>query len=317
MQQRRNFIKQTGAAALGTMLFSNKTLAAFFEETKKQRKLGLQLFTFFNVIETDVKGTLQKIAGVGYKEIESAFSRLGGYYGMKPKEFAATLKDMGMSWKSHHVLGAPFKLPPGAKMPTDADGKPIVIPPMRNLRDNMQELVDEVAEGGVKYLVCASTPITTLDEVKASAEVLNKTNETCEKAGITFAYHNHHAEFASVEGQIPYDIFLSQTKVKMELDLAWAVKGGKDPVELFKQNPGRFPLWHVKDLDAKHETVLPVGSGTINFKKIFDKAKLAGVKHFFVEHDMPADPLASITSSYRYTKKLINRDIADAIISNQ
>jgi sugar phosphate isomerase/epimerase len=307
MSQRRNFIKQTGAAALGTMLFSNKAMAAFFKETYKQRKLGLQLFTFFNVIDTDVKGTLQKIAVVGYKEIESAFSKLGGYYGMKPKEFAAMLKDMGMSWKSHHVLGAPFKLPPGAKMPEGPDGKPIVIPPMRNLRDNMQELVDEAAEGGVKYLVCASTPITTLDEVKASAETLSKTGEACKKAGVQFAFHNHDAEFRSVEGTIPYELFLSQTdadKVKMELDLAWATKGGKDPVELFKQHPGRFPLWHIKDLDAKHETVLPVGSGTIDFKRIFDNAKLAGVKHWFVEHDMPADPLTSITSSYSYINKI-------------
>lgn len=250
---------------------------------------------------------MQKIAGVGYKEIESAFSRLGGYYGMKPKEFAAMLKGMGLSWESHHVIGAPFKLPPGAKLPTDANGKPITIPTMRNLRDNMQALVDEAAEGGVKYLVCASTPITTLDEVKASAEVLSKTGEACKKAGIQFSFHNHDAEFRSVEGTIPYDLFLSQTnadEVKMELDLAWAVKGGKDPVELFNQNPGRFPLFHVKDLDAKHETVLPVGSGTIDFKRIFEHASTAGVKHFFVEHDMPADPLASITSSYAYLRSM-------------
>lgn len=309
MTQRRKFIKQTGAAALGTVLLSNKTLAAFFTEAKKQHKLGVQLYTFFNVIDADVKGNLQKIAGTGYKEIESAFSKLGGYYGMKPKEFAAMLKDMGMSWKSHHVLGAPFRLPPGAKMPTGPDGKPIVIPPMRNLKDNMQELVDEAAEGGVKYLVCANTPITTLDEVKASAEVLSKTGEACKKAGVQFCFHNHDAEFRAVEGVIPYDVFLKTNadEVKMELDLAWAIKGGKDPVEMFKEHPGRFPLWHVKDLDAKHETVLPVGSGTIDFKPIFDNAKLAGTKHFFVEHDMPADALASISSSYGYLNKMLTK----------
>jgi sugar phosphate isomerase/epimerase len=144
--------------------------------------------------------------------------------------------------------------------------------------------------------------------VKASTEVLNKTGEACKKAGINFAYHNHDAEFHAVEGTVPYDWFLSQTHagtVKMELDLAWAVKGGKDPVELFKQHPGRFPLWHVKDLDAKHETILPVGSGTIDFKKIFRAAKLAGMQHFFVEHDMPADPFASITSSYGYLSEML------------
>ncbi len=234
------------------------------------RPFGVQLFTFFNVIDNDVQGTLKNVADIGYKEIESAFSRKGGYYGMKSKEFAALLKDLGLSWKSHHVLGAPFKMPPGAKMPTTPDGKPIAIPVMKNLRDNYQELVDEIAGAGVPYLVCANTPINTLEDIKNSIEVLNKTGEACKKAGITFAYHNHDAEFREVEGQVPYKMFLSQTSadnVKMELDLAWATKGGKDPVELFKENPARFPLWHVKDLDVKYETILPAGEGTMTINE--------------------------------------------------
>ena len=305
MQTRKKFLQLAGTSLLGGLFLSNKSAASIFGKMAA-KPMGLQLFTFFNVIDDDVSGTLKKIAAVGYKEIESAFSKKGGYYGMKPKEFAVFLKDNGMSWKSHHVLGAPFKLPPGAKMPAGADGKPISIPPMRNLRDNMQELVDEAAEGGIEFLVCASTPINTLDDIKVSIEVLNKTDEACKKAGIGFAYHNHDAEFREVEGQIPYEMFLSQTKMKMELDLAWATKGGKDPVELFKQHPGRFPLWHVKDLDAKRETVLPVGEGTIDYKRIFDAASTAGMKHFFVEHDMPKDPLASITTSYNYLSKILN-----------
>jgi len=303
--KRKQFIQSTGAALFGSMLLKNKFFD-LFSKTPKEHAIGLQLFTFFNEIDNDVEGTLKKIAAVGYKEIESAFSKKGGYYGMRPKEFSKFLKDIGMSWKSHHVLGAPFKMPAGAKMPTGADGRPITIPPMRNLRDNTQELVDEAAEGGVEYLVCANTPIETLDEIKSSIEVLNKTDEACKKAKIGFAYHNHDAEFHNVEGQIPYDMFLSQTKMEMELDLAWATKGGKDPVELFKQNPGRFPLWHVKDLDKEFKTILPVGEGSINFKRIFDAASTAGMKHFFVEHDMPKDALASIKSSYTYLTKMLS-----------
>ena len=305
MQTRKQFLKVTGTSVMGGFLLSNQLAAALFQDMLA-KPIGLQLFTFFNVIDNDVPGTFKKIAAVGYKEIESAFSRKGGYYGMKPKEFAAFLKETGLNWKAHHVLGAPFKMPPGAKMPTGPDGKPIAIPPIRNLKENMQELIDEVAEGGVEYLVCANTPINTLDDIKASIEVLNKTDEACKKAGIGFAYHNHDAEFRDVEGQIPYEMFLSQTKMQMELDLAWATKGGKDPVELFKQHPGRFPLWHVKDLDAKSESVLPVGEGTIDFKRIFDAASTSDMKHFFVEHDMPKDPLASITTSYNYLSKLVN-----------
>lgn len=305
MQSRKKFLQLSAASLFGTILLPDQSFASLLGSAAA-KPVGLQLFTFFNEIDNDVEGTLKKIAAVGYKEIESAFSKKGGYYGMKPKEFAAYLTGIGLAWKSHHVLGAPFKMPPGAKMPTGADGKPITIPPMRNLRDNMQALVDEAAEGGVEFLVCANTPINTLDEIKSSIEVLNKTDEACKKAGIGFAYHNHDAEFHTVEGQVPYELFLSQTKMQLELDLAWAIKGGKDPVELFKQHPGRFPLWHVKDLDAARETILPVGSGTIDYKRIFDAASVAGMKHFFVEHDMPKDALASITASFNYLSKMLN-----------
>jgi sugar phosphate isomerase/epimerase len=301
--KRKKFLQTSSAAFLGTVLLQNNFSSIL--NFPKDKMVGLQLFTFFNVIDEDVQGTLKKIAAIGYKEIESAFSKKGGYYGMKPKEFASSLKDMGMSWKSHHVLGAPFKLPPGAKMPAGADGKPISIPPMRNLRDNMQALIDEAAEGGVEFLVCANTPINTLDEIKSSIEVLNNTDEACKKAGVKFAYHNHDAEFRAIEGQIPYEMFLSQTKMLMELDLAWATKGDKDPVELFKQHPGRFPLWHVKDLDKEMKNVLPVGEGVIDYKRIFEAASASGMKHFFVEHDMPKDPMASIKLSFDHITKIL------------
>lgn len=305
MLNRRTFLKRGAAVSAGAVAFSQSW--AHFFTLQAMPAPGLQLFTFFNVIDQDVKGTLQKIADIGYKNIESAFSRKGGYYGMKPKEFGSMLKDMGMSWKSHHVLGAPFKMPPNAKSPVGADGKPITLPQIKNLRDNYQELVDEAAEGGVTYLVCASTPIGTLDEVKSSIAVMNKAAEAAHKAGLQFAYHNHDAEFYKVEGVVPYELFLSETdpgKVKMELDLAWAVKGGSDPVALFQKYPGRFPLWHVKDLDAERKTILPLGEGTIDFQRIFKAASASGMNYYFIEHDMPKDAFASITSSMKALKKL-------------
>jgi sugar phosphate isomerase/epimerase len=104
-------------------------------------------------------------------------------------------------------------------------------------------------------------------------------------------------------------LLLSETdpkRLKMELDLAWAIKAGKNPVDLFKANPGRFPLWHLKDLDASHENIMPVGSGTIDFKPIFAAAETAGMRSFFVEHDMPKDAFASINSSIQYISKNLN-----------
>lgn len=304
---RRRFLKNTGTLVLGGMALSGKAASVFGGMAK--HPVGVQLFTFFTTMDADVKGTLQKISAAGYKEIESAFSKLGGYYGMKPREFKAMVNGEGLAWRSHHVLGAPFKMPAGAKMPTMPDGKPMVIPPMLNLRDNMQQLVDDAAEGGVKYMVCASTPFDTMEELKLSIATLNKTAVAAQKAGMQFCYHNHDAEFRAVEGKIPYDLMLAETDpklVKFELDLAWAIKGGKDPVQMFNQHPGRFPLWHVKDLDAARETILPVGSGTIDFKPIFAAARASGMQHFFVEHDMPKDAFASINSSFQYVDKNLN-----------
>ncbi len=303
---RRNFLQSAGTLALGSLALSSK--ASSLLNFMAPHPVGLQLYTFFGVIDEDVNGTLKKIADIGIKEIESAYSKKPGFYGMKPKEFKALLGNMGLSWKSHHVLGAPFKLPKGYKMPLGADGKPMVFPPMRNLKENMQQLVDEAAEGGIPYLVCANSPTETLEEIKSTIEVLNKTGAAAKKAGVQFCYHNHDMEFHPVDGKVPYHMLLTETdpeNVKMELDLAWVTKAKQDPVELFKQHPGRFPLWHVKDLDASRNTILPVGSGTIDFKRIFEHQAESGMKHFFIEHDNPKDPYGSVKASYAYITKTL------------
>ena len=90
----------------------------------------------------------------------------------------------------------------------------------------------------------------------------------------------------------------------MELDLAWATKAEQDPLELFKQHPNRFPLWHVKDLDKTTKNPTEVGSGYIDFKRIFANAKNSGMKYFFVEQDAAPQPLQNVTTSYNNLKKL-------------
>ena len=300
MSNRRDFFKQSGSLALGSLLLARNTNLFSDLNKKAMHVVGVQLYTVTGLMDKDTKGTLQKIAAIGYKEVESAFSRKGGFYGMKPKEFAKMVKDIGLSWQSHHVGGAPFKMPPGAKPPVDASGKPIVFPPMKNLKENHQELVDEAAEGGVNYLVCANIPLSTLDEIKEAIDILTKTGEACKKAKITLAYHNHTHEFEKVDGEIPYDLLLSQTNadiLKMELDLGWATKAGVDPVALFTKNPGRFPLWHVKDIDKDTKNPTEVGNGYVDFKRIFENEKIAGMKHFFVEQDNAPQPLENIATS--------------------
>ena len=106
MLKRRNFLKNSGALALGGLLLPKASNA--FLNIAKVHPMGLQLYTLFNVIDDDVQGTLKKVAAIGYKEIESAFSKKGGYYGMKPKEFKKTLKDIGLSWQISSCVGSAF-----------------------------------------------------------------------------------------------------------------------------------------------------------------------------------------------------------------
>lgn len=293
--------------ALGSLALPQLMNTNFFSpDSYRIKKVGLQLFTFFPNFDKDITGNLKKIAEIGYKEIESSFSLKGDFYGMKAKDFAKAVNDAGMSWVSHHVGGAPFKPPKDmdmSKMPNFSK-----MPKMNNLRDNTQEILDQAGEGGFKYLVCSSIPITTATEIKEAVVILNKSGEAAKKAGLTFCYHNHDKEFADVEGIKAYDVFMSQISadlMKCELDLAWVSKAGVNPVDLFKKYPGRFPLWHVKDFDKDFKNIMPVGEGSIDFKTIFANAKLAGLKHPFVEHDMPKDAIASITSSINYLKKTI------------
>ena len=316
MATRRKFIQQSGTFALAGLFITKFGNEKLFSLRNAFPPIGLQLYTMGDLMTTDTKGTLQKLAAIGYKELESAGSQKGNFYGYKPKEFAAMVKDAGMTWRSAHVGGAPFKIEQIMRMAKTADDSARIqkimdkykdAPKPLNLTDNYQELADNAAEGGISYLVCSSIPVGTLDEIKAAVDVFSKTGEACKKVGVQFAYHNHTTEFDNIEGHRPFDYILSNTDkdlVKMELDLAWATKAKQDPVQLFKMHPGRFPLWHVKDLDKTTMQPAEVGSGIVDFKAIFDNAKESGMKYFFVEQDGAPQPLQNVTNSYNYLKKL-------------
>jgi len=318
MATRRKFLQQFGTFTSSAILLPQLGHAAYIFSNKRAGSIGLQLYTLGDLMTTDTKGTLQKVAAIGYKEVESAGSQKGNFYGFTPKEFAAMVKDAGMHWRSAHVGGVAFTMDMIMKMAkTAADSARIQkmaerfknMPKMENLKDNYQQLADEAAEGGLSYLVCSSIPVSTMDEIKTAVDVFSKAGEACKKNGVQFAYHNHVTEFDEIEGHRPFDYILSNTDkdlVKMELDLAWATKAKQDPVELFKLHPGRYPLWHVKDLDKTTMSPAEVGSGVIDFKRIFDNAKESGMKYFFVEQDGAPQPLQNVTDSYNYLDKLVH-----------
>src|SRR3982751_2097153 len=246
MNSRRKFIQQSGTFALAGLVSPGlKSLGTFMPE--KAKAIGLQLYTLGDLMTTDPKGTLQKIAAIGYKELESAGSQKGNFYGFAPKELSVMIKDLGMHWRSAHVGGAPFNVEQIMKMAKNAEDSARAqrfaermknMPKSLNLKENYQELADKAAEGGLSYLVCSSIPVNTMDEIKTAVEVFNKSGEACKKNHVQFAYHNHTTEFDSVEGHRPFDYILANTDrnlVKMELDLAWATKAKQDPAELFRQ----------------------------------------------------------------------------------
>ncbi len=146
----------------------------------------------------------------------------------------------------------------------------------------------------------------TLDAWRRVGDRLNAGARQAEAAGLHFAYHNHSYEFEPMEGAGAYDVLLEATDpalVKLEIDLYWMTQGGQDPLTYFARWPGRVPMVHVKDMTADRRMV-DVGAGTIDWRRIFARREQAGIHHYFVEHDEPPDPFASIEHSYRYLSRL-------------
>ncbi len=172
--------------------------------------------------------------------------------------------------------------------------------------------IEAANESGMKYLILPSLPSKwrkSLDGFKEAIDFFNMAGEKCRIAGLKFGYHNHRIEFKKRAGQIPYDILISGTDpqlVTFELDLCWITAAGYSPVEYFKKYPGRFELFHVKDMTA-NKSVATLGEGIIDFKPIFANSGLAGMKYFFVEQDSckTHTPLESIRLSREYLLNII------------
>ncbi|GAB3038131.1 sugar phosphate isomerase/epimerase family protein [Spirosoma pulveris] len=279
---RTEFLR-TSALALSLPFLSKVDVAA-----KPMKKVGLQLYTLRNELSKDPEGTLKKVAEIGYKEVETFGYANGKFLGKTPGEFKSFLSGLGLSTPSGHYMP-------------------------NNLKKDWSMVVDHAAEAGQKYMMCAflfPQDRKTVDDYKKLGELFNQSGEVCRKAGIQFGYHNHDFEFQPLDGQLPYDLLLKETDprlVKMELDLYWATHAGIDPLELFKKNPGRFPLVHLKDMaKTQKREFAEIGTGTLDFQRILDARKLAGIEHYFVEQDAvtKGTPLEAIAISFQNAQKL-------------
>lgn len=297
MTTRRSFLQKTSLAAAAAFL-SPSVITSALAQPAKISKIGIGLFTLREQLTADVKATIQHVAKIGYNQVETYYGYPGkyevkGFWGLEAKDFNALLKNNGLTCPSGHYNTTEF---------------------LSTGDDKILKTHIEVANSvGQKYFVIPALPTDvrtngTLDDYKRMAAKFNTAGELCKKAGLKLAYHNHNFEFKDQgNGLTGYDILLKETDAKLvgfELDIFWAVNAGLSPVDMFKKNPGRYQMFHVKDMDKEDKTVFAeVGSGRIDFKSIFAESKLAGLDYIFTEQDLiKKDPYQSITESYNYVK---------------
>ena len=265
--RRRKFIQASAAAAVSMF-----AVPALVNAAAKKKKIGIQLYTLKDVINQDPKGILKQLASFGYLELETYGYKDGKLYGLSVAEFGKEVGGLGMQTVSGHFA-------------IDA------------VRNDWERTVADAKALGQSYACVAWLPEQdrTPDGIKAVCETINKGAETCKKYGMKIGYHNHDFEFKDAgNGKLLYDIMLEELDpklVSMEMDLYWVVVAGQDPLSYFDKHPGRFEQWHVKDRDKEVPTRnTEVGSGSIDFKPIFAKAKKSGMKHFYVEQEYFARP---------------------------
>ncbi|WP_228526551.1 MULTISPECIES: sugar phosphate isomerase/epimerase [unclassified Flavobacterium] len=244
-----------------------------FAFNMNKKEIGLQLYTLRDELSKDVKSTLEKVALAGFTTVETyGFSIKDQFWGLSPIELKEILDANGLKAVSGHYNLGSFLY----------DGNTIEIPAAIEAAKILKS----------EYLTIPwiDEPFRrNIDDYKKIAQRLNEVAKMCQKAGLKLAYHNHDFEFQKHNGITGYEILLKETDkdlVSFELDLYWVVRSGNDPLQLFAVNPGRFTMWHVKDMDKIDKALnIEVGSGLIDFKPIFKASKQSGMKHFFVEQE--------------------------------
>lgn len=294
---RRRFLAQSGTAVMAA-LFSTPSLAAL---APPRFKMGLQLYTIRDAMEKDVTGTLKSVAKMGYQDLETyGFDPSQvGYYGLRAKDFRTLLKDLGLTTTSGHYdlfkyLNAP-----------EAD---------------LLAYVDQCIEGArqldQKYITWPwlAPEDRGIDKFKLLASKLNLIGERVKKAGLGFAYHNHDFEFIDHGGENGYQIIMKETDpnlVKLQIDLYWVVRNSKkQPADYFREQPGRFVMWHIKDIDRKTRDYTELGNGTIDYTKILPDYRTAGLQYYFLEQGgnfRTGNAMDSIAESAAFFKRKLSK----------
>ena len=232
------------------------------------------------MMKESVQHTLEAVAAAGYQEVEFA-----GYFDVAPREMRKLLDANGLTSPSAHIQ-------------------------MSDLEAKWDSTLDAANIIGHEYLTLAwiDEADRTVDGYKRIADRLSAAGMKASSTGVKVGYHNHAYGFDPIEGQVLYEILLRGTDsryVVMEADVFWMRQAGEDPIAWLTRYPGRFHMLHLKDMGpAPKNEMLDVGKGVIDWRTLLSRSKSAGVRHYFVEHDEPRDPIGSIRSSYRYLRAL-------------
>ncbi|HRR93022.1 MAG TPA: sugar phosphate isomerase/epimerase [Bacteroidales bacterium] len=288
---RRDFIRLAGSGAAGAFLLAQSGCTGTGAKAKKAAAapdpksfgIGLQLYTIRDEIFRDVPGSLKKVSDMGYKYVELAGYENGKFYGYEPAEFRKLVEDLGMEILSSH---------------TQVEAQGITL-------ENATKMAEDHAKLGVKYCIqpwIVPEARTTIASYQKMAADWNQVGKIMKDYGILFGYHNHNFEFANVEGKIPYfDVMMAELDreyVTLEIDVFWVTKAGQDPVEIINKYPGRFELFHLKDMFTRQDPFFttegvadfaPVGEGLIDFGPIIAAKETAGMKYMIVEQDLTKD----------------------------
>ncbi|MFB3922695.1 MAG: sugar phosphate isomerase/epimerase family protein [Terriglobia bacterium] len=280
---RRDFFKKasTSAAVAGFLSTGTHLLRA----NPLGMPIGCQTWPVRKMISEDFTGTIKHLAAAGFKTIElcspvgyddSGFGGLAKYSGA---ELRKILADAGVSCISSHFG-------------------------IDELRKDQDARIAWAKDVGLTQMIVPSLDgpkNPTLDDVKRAADEYNRMGEKAVKAGIIQALHNEDFEVSTVNGQRTYDLLLKLLDAKLvhfQFQVS-TIAQGFDAAEYFTKYPGRFVSMHVQGWSAKTRKIVPVGQGTLDWRKIFTAAKTGGVKNYFVEMN-----LEMMKASVPYLKSL-------------
>jgi len=286
---RRQFINSS-AALLAAGAISGQEMFASTTAKQNKGRIGVQLYSIRKELPEDFVGCLKKLSAIGYALIEPYGFNGEKFLGYAMKEVSVMAKDLGMAISGTHI---------NAQLITENTNDP--------KWDLWKKISTELKSGGGKWAIQASLPgsAKTMDELKRIAEFFNCAGEICKKNGVKFAFHNHMAEMAKIDGVVMLDYFIENTDPKLvsfQMDMGHVINGGETNMRFMRKYPGRFPLWHATDFDKDQRVYTELGEGSVPYKELFAQPNAGGLECLTVERTHP-DIFASLKLHFDYLKQ--------------